>query len=61
MNNSVHKHMRMREGNRESEPPANVGALMVVVVHNRKTLCRIYFIKKTKIKSRVPESDVDAK
>jgi hypothetical protein len=43
MNNFVQKHMG--EGNRESELPANAGALMVVVVHNRGILCRIYFIK----------------
>jgi len=43
MNNFVQKHTR--EGNRESEPPAIAGALMVVVVHNRGTLCRIYFVE----------------
>jgi len=43
MKNFVEKHMH--EGNRESEPPANAGALIVLVVHNRGTLCRIYFIE----------------
>ena len=42
MNNFVQKHKR--EGNRESEPPANAGAMMVVVVHKRGTLCRMYFV-----------------
>jgi hypothetical protein len=55
MNNFLQKHMR--EGNRESEPTANAGALMVVVVHYRGTLCRIHF----KDKSRVSETGVEAK